>query len=144
MAAKPSDPARFAERLNRLRYSFRPLGRDDPLTAKEISDGVRECTGQSMSESSIRYLINGDRQPKLETAALLARYFGVSTSYFTDCDVSAVEADLGSMELLRQLKDARVTHVAARLAEVSDAELEIFASFVRQEENRRADPGRTR
>lgn len=139
MAAKPHNPTLFAERLNRLRYSFRPIGREEPLTAKEISEGVLQSTGQSMSESSIRYLINGERKPKLETAALLAKFFGVSTSYFTDGDVAEFEEDLGSMELLRRLKDAKVTQVAARLAEVSDAELAVFESFVRQEVSRRAD-----
>jgi transcriptional regulator with XRE-family HTH domain len=118
---------------------MRPAGRDKPLSAKEISRGVEEVTGQKISESAIAYYLTGERQPSLQTGALLAQFFGVPMSYFTDEDVSKVDADLARLQILRELKRSNVFKVAARLGELSDADLEVLSAVIdrmRPDDNR--------
>jgi transcriptional regulator with XRE-family HTH domain len=123
-------PSRFTTRLRRLQNTHRPPGQDEPLTAGQIVRGVYEATGIRMSESSVRYLLSGERQPRLDTTDALARYFGVPTSYFTDDDVSGIEEDLEHFQKIRALKRLDVTTMAARLDGLSNAELLAMEAFI--------------
>lgn len=123
----------FTERFNYLREKMRPPGRDRALTAAEISHGVEQVTGQKISPSVIAYYIRGERQPSLEYGALLARFFGVPTSYWTDEDVSHVDRDVENFQMVKELKRANVEKIAARLGDfaanldtLSDVELEML------------------
>jgi len=137
MDTTTADPTLFTERFNLLRHRFRPLQRDTALTAKEVCDLVWERTARRVSLTHVSYLINGKRQPSLEMADLLAKAFGVNAAYFTEPDVSAIQADLDAMELWRQLREANVTAMAARMKDATTAELTVFADFVTAELNRR-------
>lgn len=141
MDTTSADPTPFTERLNVLRHRFRPLKRDTPLTAKEVCELVEQRTARRISLTHVNYLINGKRQPSLEVADLLAKAFGVNAAYFTEPDVSATEADLDAMELWRQLREANVTAMAARMKDASTAELTVFAEFVTAELKRRRGEG---
>ncbi|MEU7823070.1 helix-turn-helix domain-containing protein [Catellatospora sp. NPDC049133] len=98
---------------------------------------MRDVTGVKLSESIIAYYIRGERIPGLDTAALLARFFGVSAGYFTDDDVSAVDKDLEGVAFLRQLKEASVSSAAGRLGNLSAADLHTLESIIGAEVRRR-------
>ncbi|MCP2323607.1 transcriptional regulator with XRE-family HTH domain [Hamadaea flava] len=138
-----ADPDRFAQRLNRLRQRFRPLQRDAAMTAKEVCDLVAQVTGTRISETHVKYLTSGQRQPSLKVADQLAKAFGVTAGYFTEPDwspvVAGVEADLDRLELLRKMREANVTVMAARMKDLSTAELSVFADFISAELHRRGN-----
>ena len=136
----------FTQRFNFLREKMRPPGRDRALTAVEISNGVEQVTGQKISASVIAYYIRGERQPSLEYGALLARYFGVPTSYWTDEDVSHVDRDVENFQKIKELKRANVERIAARLGDftanldaLSDVELEMLDAILERFRAVRAD-----
>jgi transcriptional regulator with XRE-family HTH domain len=123
-------PTLFTQRFNHLRECFKPLGQDKPLTPRQISDGVFEVTGVRLSQSGIAYWISGERQPSLETAGHLAKYFGVPTDYFTAEDVSAVDADLELFGQIKQLKQLDVGTMSARFGGLSTVELKAYSQFL--------------
>lgn len=141
MDSPTADAARFAQRLNRLRLRFRPPRRETALSAREVCDLVAQVTGGRISETHVKYLISGERQPSLKVADQLARAFGVTAGYFTEPDsspmVAGVEADLDKLELLRSMQEANVTSMAARMKDLSTAELAAFAEFITAELHRR-------
>jgi transcriptional regulator with XRE-family HTH domain len=143
MDSPTADPARFAQRLNHLRQRFRPLQRDTAMTVKEVCDLVAEVTGRPISQTHVKYLISGERQPSLKVADQLAQAFGVTAGYFTEPDasplVSAIEANLDRFELMRKMREANVTTMAARMKDLSTAELSAFADFITAELNRRGN-----
>lgn len=129
--------ALFTQRFNYLRDKMKPPGRHKPLTATEIAQGVEEVTGQKISASAIAYYITGERQPSLEYGALLAKFFGVPTSYWTDDDVSRVDRDVETFQKIKELKQANVQKIAARLGDftanldaLSDVELEMLDAIL--------------
>jgi transcriptional regulator with XRE-family HTH domain len=133
---------RFAARFNHLRTALAPAGQRRPLSARQVSEGVREATGVEIAESTIASYIRGEKVPGLDKAAALAAFLGVSTSYFTDEDVSAVDADLERFGFLRQLREASVTTVAGRLGGLSTPDLHALKGLIGVELGRRDDSDR--
>jgi transcriptional regulator with XRE-family HTH domain len=143
----PGDSGKLAERLNHL---FATVHRADhgPYNNEEVA---RE-TG--VSRAYIAYLRKGEREnPTLATLQALARFFGVKTAYFFDDQVAeSTDAQLG---ILVAMRDARVSAIAMRAADLSDRGLDALADIVEQvrgleglpadrANERRPDPGRER
>ncbi|WP_346771992.1 helix-turn-helix domain-containing protein [Streptomyces sp. JH34] len=118
----------FAELLDRLFRDMHPKGRG-PYTYAEVSAGIRESTGTSISASAIQQLRTGsNRNPKLETIRALATFFGVPPAYFFDAKESEqIEAELA---LLTTMRDADVRAVALRAAGLSTETLSTISGFI--------------
>ena len=109
--AKQPDSASFAARLNRLFDTIYPPGRG-PYTSQELVR-VLEDRGLALSAPNLSQLRSGQRvQPSMQTAALIAEFFGIRPDYFTGEDevyLQRVEAELGWLELAHD----RVDHADA-------------------------------
>jgi transcriptional regulator with XRE-family HTH domain len=101
-------------KLDRL---FRALGRPEP-SYMTVSEAIRAGQGVAISHTYIWQLRTGRRDnPTVQHLTALARYFGVPVAYFINDEVTR-RVD-GQMELLRSLRDAGVTEIALRAADVS-------------------------
>ncbi len=108
----------LAERLERLFSTMHPRHRGEYST-QEVVDGIAAQGGPTISAVYLWQLRKGHRtNPTKEHLEALARFFGVSPSYFFDEDVSDVDEQL---ELLALLRDRQVQSIAHRTAALSPA-----------------------
>jgi transcriptional regulator with XRE-family HTH domain len=100
-------------RLDRLFKQLRP----EP-SYMAVAEAVRADQGVSISHTYIWQLRTGRRDnPTIQHLTALATYFGVPVSYFLDDDQTArIDSQL---DLLRTMRDAGVTELALRAADVS-------------------------
>jgi transcriptional regulator with XRE-family HTH domain len=100
-------------RLDRL---FRQLRPEPSYMA--VAEAVRNDQGVSISHTYIWQLRTGRRDnPTIQHLTALATYFGVPVSYFVD-DEQTTRID-SQLDLLRTIRDAGVTELALRAADVS-------------------------
>ncbi|WP_433825064.1 helix-turn-helix domain-containing protein [Actinoplanes sp. CA-015351] len=117
----------IAGKLDRL---FRATGRPEP-SYMVIAEAIRAGQGVAISHTYIWQLRTGRRDnPTVQHLTALARYFGVPVAYFLD-DEMARRVD-GQLELLRSLRDAGVTEIALRAADVSPQGREAITEAIRQ------------
>jgi transcriptional regulator with XRE-family HTH domain len=122
-------PGSLADRLNRLFETVHPPGRA-PYSNEEVARAVRG-QGGDISRAYLSYLRNGERaNPTFQHLQALARFFGVTPTYFFDDDVAAeVSAQL---DLVVSLRDAGVRAVALRAAGLSSRGLQAVATIIEE------------
>ncbi|WP_250035288.1 helix-turn-helix domain-containing protein [Paractinoplanes maris] len=103
----------IAGRLDRLFKQLRP----EP-SYMAVAEAVRADQGVSISHTYIWQLRTGRRDnPTIQHLTALSTYFGVPVSYFID-DEQTTRIDT-QLDLLRTIRDAGVTELALRAADVS-------------------------
>ncbi len=109
--------AAFAERLNYLFESIRPLGRGPFLNA-EVVDAVRSM-GVRMSAPYMSQLRRGERtNPSLRTINAIAAFFRIMPEYFTDEQrYTELHALIGAMSAVQREDDVR--EMTLRFAQLS-------------------------
>ncbi len=104
----------FAEKLDRL---FRATGRPEP-SYMSVAEAIRAGQGVAISHTYIWQLRTGRRDnPTVQHLTALATYFGVPAAYFVDDDTT--RRVNGQLDLLHTLRDAGITEMALRAADVS-------------------------
>lgn len=102
-AAGGDDQPKFADRLDHLIRTVHPSGRG-PYTLDEISQGIKELTGVSISVAYLNQLSTGRRDnPSAQHIHGIARFFGVPIGYFFDPVTSRATDE--ELALLRAIRD---------------------------------------
>jgi transcriptional regulator with XRE-family HTH domain len=117
----------IAEKLDRL---FRAAGRPEP-SYMAVAEAIRTGQGVPISHTYIWQLRTGRRDnPTVQHLTALATFFGVPVAYFLDD--GAAHRVAGQLELLRTLRDAGVTEMALRAADVSPSGRAAISELIRQ------------
>ncbi|PZT76799.1 MULTISPECIES: helix-turn-helix domain-containing protein [unclassified Streptomyces] len=120
----------FAELLDHLVREVHPAGRG-PYTYAELSQGIREATGVSISASAIQQLRRGtNRNPKMQTIRALAAFFGVPPGYFFDEEEA--ERQRAEIRLVATMRDQNVLRVALRADGLSTSSLNMVSTVIEQ------------
>ncbi|MCG7523001.1 helix-turn-helix domain-containing protein [Streptomyces sp. OfavH-34-F] len=120
----------FAELLDHLFREVHPAGRG-PYTYAEVSQGIREATGVSISASAIQQLRRGNnRNPKMQTIRALAAFFGVPSGYFFDEEEA--ERQRAEIRLVAAMHDQNVLRVALRADGLSTSSLDMVSTVIEQ------------
>jgi transcriptional regulator with XRE-family HTH domain len=118
----------IAERLDHLIATVHEPGRG-PYTLREISDGVREATGEVVSVQYLSQLRLGQRtSPGYSKLKAVADFFGVDVRYFSD-DLTAGQTD-EQLEVVAAMRDANVRNLALRAAGVSEKSLKAVRALL--------------
>jgi transcriptional regulator with XRE-family HTH domain len=120
----------IAEKLDRLFQQIRPQGQAE-FSYTAVADAIRAQQGISISHTYIWQLRTGRRSnPTVQHLTALALFFGVPVAYFLD-DAEARKIN-DQLDLLRTLRDAQVTEIALRAADVSASSREAISEIVRK------------
>jgi transcriptional regulator with XRE-family HTH domain len=120
----------IAEKLDRLFRQIHPPGQPE-FSSMVVAEAIRARQGISISHTYIWQLRTGRRtNPTVQHLTALAVFFGVPVAYFLD-DAEARKID-DQLDLLRTLRDAQVTEIALRAADVSAASREAIGEIVRK------------
>ncbi len=120
----------IAEKLDRLFQQIRSPGQAE-FSYMAVAEAIRAEQGISISHTYIWQLRTGRRtNPTVAHLTALALFFGVPVAYFLD-DAEARKIN-DQLELLRTLRDAQVTEIALRAADVSESSREVISEMVRQ------------
>jgi len=118
----------LAEKLERLFQTVHPAGRP-PLSNAEVATALQREGGPTVSATYLWQLRKGLRaNPTKAHLEALARFFGVSPSYFFD-EASAADID-GQLALLAAMRDAGVRAIALRSSGLSEASLQAIQGMV--------------
>lgn len=118
----------LAERLRHLLETVHPANRG-PYTLEEVSAGIRQQSGQSLSAPYLNQLKLG-RRDNLTTTKLeaIARFFGVPVGYFfDDTQAQAVDEELA---LLQAIRDGGIKELALRALELDPETVKSVSRFV--------------
>jgi ESX-1-secreted protein regulator len=120
----------IAERLDRLFRQIGAAGGPEP-SYMAVAEAIRARQGVPISHTYIWQLRTGRRDnPTVQHLTALATYFGVPVAYFLDDEqTERVDAQL---DLLRTLRDAGVTELALRAADVSPRGRETISELIRK------------
>jgi transcriptional regulator with XRE-family HTH domain len=131
MAEGSTDRGVLAERLDGLILTVHPTGRG-PYSLREIAEAINAEAGTSLiSAAYISQLRTGQRtEPSHSRLAALARFFGVSTGYFSD--ETTAEETTRQLEVLAALRDDGVRSVALRSAGLSESSLAAVRAVIEQ------------
>jgi transcriptional regulator with XRE-family HTH domain len=96
-----------------------------------VAEAIRATQGVPISHTYIWQLRTGRRDnPTVAHLTALATYFGVPVSYFLDDEQTRrIDAQL---ELLQTIRDAGVTQIALRAADVSPRGRETISELIRK------------
>jgi transcriptional regulator with XRE-family HTH domain len=120
----------FAELLDYLFREVHPKGRG-PYTYAEVSQGIRDTSGVSISASAIQQLRTGtNTNPKMQTIRALAGFFGVNPGYFFDEEEA--ERQRAEIELVAAMRDQGVRRVALRANGLSTSSLQMVNTVIDQ------------
>ena len=118
----------LAEKLERLYQTVHPAGRP-PFSNAEVAAALQREGGPTVSATYLWQLRRGLRaNPTKAHLETLARYFGVSPSYFFD-ESSSADID-GQLALLAVMRDARVRAIALRSSGLSEESLQAIQGMV--------------
>ncbi len=124
----PGPGATLADRIDYLFSMVHPRGRDE-FTLEEVTAGMRERTGVSITTAYLSQLRKGQRtNPSRDVLAGLADFFGVNPSYFFDEE--AVEQVAAELELYTVMRDAEVREIALRLPDLSPQGLRAIGGII--------------
>ncbi|MET8763195.1 helix-turn-helix domain-containing protein [Lentzea sp. NPDC004782] len=121
--------SRIADKLNHL---FRTVRRgEDEHSNKAVAEAIAEQQGVPISHTYIWQLRTGRRDnPTIGHLTALATFFGVPVAYFLDDAESArIDQDL---ELLSAMREAGVTEIALRTADLSDGSRAAVSDMISQ------------
>ncbi|MEU7908641.1 helix-turn-helix domain-containing protein [Actinoplanes sp. NPDC049118] len=120
----------IAEKLDRLFKQVRSPGQGE-VSYMAVAEAIRAQQGIPISHTYIWQLRTGRRDnPTVQHLTGLATFFGVGVSYFLD-DAEADKVD-GQLALLGTLRDAGVTEIALRAADVSPSSRDTICELVRK------------
>jgi transcriptional regulator with XRE-family HTH domain len=120
----------IAEKLDRLFRQIHSPGQSE-VSYMTVAEAIRARQGVPISHTYIWQLRTGRRDnPTIQHLTALATYFGVPVAYFLD-DAEAARID-GQLSLLQTLRDAQVTEIALRAADVSPSSRETIGELVRK------------
>ncbi|WP_306215905.1 helix-turn-helix domain-containing protein [Actinoplanes sp. RD1] len=120
----------IADKLDRLFRQVRGAGQGE-VSYMAVAEAIRERQGIQISHTYIWQLRTGRRDnPTIQHLRGLATFFGVPVAYFLDDDETR-KID-GQLELLRTLRDAQVTEIALRAADVSPSSRDTIGELVRK------------
>ncbi|MFV2117040.1 helix-turn-helix domain-containing protein [Streptomyces sp. Act-28] len=128
MDTRPAGAFSIAEKLDRL---FTAVGKRDSgeFSYSAVADSIRKEQGVSISHTYIWQLRTGRRDnPTLQHLTALANFFGVPVAYFLDNEV-AKEVD-SELELLSALRNAGVSEIALRAADLSSESRETISHMI--------------
>jgi transcriptional regulator with XRE-family HTH domain len=129
----------IAEKLDRLFRQIRAAGQPEP-SYMTVAESIRAQQGVPISHTYIWQLRTGKRDnPTVQHLTALATYFGVPVSYFLDDEQTRRVDD--QLELLQLFRDAGVTEIALRAADVSPRGRDTISELIRKvwESERRAE-----
>lgn len=120
----------FSELLDYLFREVHPKGRG-PYTYAEVSQGIRETSGVTISASAIQQLRTGtNSNPKMQTIRALAGFFGVNPGYFFDEEEA--ERQRAEIQLVAAMRDQGVRRVALRANGLSASSLNMVNTVIDQ------------
>lgn len=120
----------IADKLDRLFKQVRPRGQAE-YSYMAVAEGIRADQGIQISHTYIWQLRTGRRDnPTVQHLKGLATFFGVPVAYFLD-DGEARKID-GQLALLSTLRDAQVTEIALRAADVSPSSRDTIRELVQK------------
>lgn len=125
-------PSEFsiAEKLDRLFQQVRSAGQGE-FSYMAVAEAIRAQQGIQISHTYIWQLRTGRRDnPTVQHLTGLATFFGVPVAYFLD-DAEARKID-SQLALLSTLRDAQVTEIALRAADVSPSSRNTIGELVRK------------
>jgi transcriptional regulator with XRE-family HTH domain len=119
----------LAERLDHLFRTVHPKDRG-PYTPAEVADAINTAAGERMVSGTYLWLLRtGQRDnPTMKHLIAIARFFGVSPTYFFPDD--AMQPDAVPAELTAALKDDKVREMALRAAGLSDRSLRAITDMI--------------
>lgn len=124
-----SSESSLAGKLDRLFRQVRGAGQSE-ISYMAVAEGIRQ-QGVQISHTYIWQLRTGRRDnPTLQHLRGLAAFFGVPVAYFLDDDEARKIDD--QLALLRTLRDAQVTEIALRAADVSPSSRDTIGELVRK------------
>lgn len=120
----------IAEKLDRLFGQAQAAGQPEP-SYMAVAEAIRAKQGVQISHTYIWQLRTGRRDnPTVAHLTALATYFGVPVAYFLDDEQTRrIDAQL---ELLKTIRDAGVTQIALRAADVSPRGRETINELIRK------------
>ncbi|MBT2506992.1 Secondary metabolite protein [Streptomyces sp. ISL-98] len=120
----------FAELLDYLFREVHPKGRG-PYTYAEVSQGIRDTSGVTISSSAIQQLRTGtNTNPKMQTIRALAGFFGVNPGYFFD--EAEAERQRAEIHVVAAMRDQGVRRVALRANGLSTSSLHMLNTVIDQ------------
>ncbi|MFD5629992.1 Secondary metabolite protein [Streptomyces sp. NPDC127072] len=120
----------FAELLDHLFREVHPKERG-PFTYAEVSQGIRDTSGVTISASAIQQLRTGvNTNPKMQTIRALAGFFGVAPGYFFDEEVA--ERTRAEIQVVAAMRDQGVRRVALRANGLSTSSLQMLNAVIDQ------------
>ncbi|MFI5772203.1 Secondary metabolite protein [Streptomyces sp. NPDC051658] len=120
----------FSELLDYLFREVHPKGRG-PYTYAEVSQGIRDTSGVTISASAIQQLRTGtNSNPKMQTIRALAGFFGVNPGYFFDEEEA--ERQRAEIQLVAAMRDQGVRRVALRANGLSTSSLNMVNTVIDQ------------
>ncbi|MEV4709060.1 helix-turn-helix domain-containing protein [Actinoplanes sp. NPDC049316] len=120
----------IADKLDRLFKQVRPAGQGE-FSYMAVAEAIRADQGIQISHTYIWQLRTGRRDnPTVQHLRGLATFFGVPVAYFLDDDEARKIDD--QLALLRTLRDAQVTEIALRAADVSPSSRNTIGELVRK------------
>lgn len=123
-------PNSLAGRLDLLFRTKHAAGAPEP-TYHDVAAAIAQAGGPAVSGAYLYMLRTGRRSnPRRELLATLARYFGVSVSYFVDDQ--AAEDVTSQLQLLAALRDSGAEHLALRAHGLSEGSRQVLAAMVEQ------------
>jgi transcriptional regulator with XRE-family HTH domain len=119
----------LAERLDHLFRTVHPKERG-PYTPAEAADAINTAADERMVSGTYLWLLRtGQRDnPTMKHLIAIARFFGVSPTYFFPDD--AMQQDAVPVELTAALKDDKVREMALRAAGPSDRSLKAITDMI--------------
>lgn len=133
--------ATVAAKIEELFQTMHPAGRG-PYSLQEVSDGIREQSGTSISVNQLWELRRGKKtNPRRDQLQALARWFKVPARYFFDDDDEAAEIH-ASLALIGALRHAEVEEIAVRAAKLSSAGRRMVTAVIGHVEEWEAAPRR--
>lgn len=119
----------FAERLDHLFRTAHPKGRG-PYTPAEVAAAINEAADDRVVSGTYLWLLRtGERDnPTMKHLIAIARFFGVSPTYFFPDD--AMQQDAVPAELTAALSDDKVREMALRAAGLSDRSLKAITDMI--------------
>ena len=119
----------FAERLDHLFRTVHPKDRG-PYTPAEVADAINEAADDRVVSGTYLWLLRtGERDnPTMKHIIAIARFFGVSPTYFFPDD--AMQQNAVPAELTAALSDDKVREMALRAAGLSDRSLRAITDMI--------------
>ena len=128
----------LATKIERLFKTMHPASRG-PYTLQEVSDGIRERYGVSISVNQLWELRHGKKaNPRKEQLEALALFFRVPVTYFFDDHPASDEID-AELELLGAMRDAGVKNIALHATELTPEGRRMIAAMIAEMRQLRAE-----